>query len=222
MITAELLTYFRGLHGDIASPPYYADALLVSLANEAQQEVARRTRCFVDSTTTDLCVVPVTAGTQAITRDNRIIFIRDVRLSSKPEKLWKIKYRDLDIVESDWLTAEAGEVTHYCVDYQRDKIYFHHKFEVDDTVVLTVVREALKPMNLTDVNPEIPSRWQEKLAHWMAYKTYNNADLEDKYDPEKAKVEYALFETEFGPRVSALDETWFDREHGYDQYEGLV
>jgi hypothetical protein len=210
------------MHGDTASPPYYSDALLVSLANEAQKEVARRTRCFIDSATADLAVITVTAGTQAIDRDPRVIFIRDVRLASKSDKLWKIKYRDLDLVSPDWLTAEAGEVTHYCVDYQRNKIYFHNKFAVGDTVTMTVVREPLTPMDLTAVNPEVPARWQEKLAHWMGYRTYNNADLEDKYDPEKAKTEYALFEAEFGARLSALDETWFDLNHGYDQYEGLV
>lgn len=222
MTTQELLNFFRGMHADSAQPYYYSDAFLLQLANEAQKEVARRTRCFIDSTAAGICVVAVLANDQSFTRDSRIIFVRDVRLASKSDKLWKISYRDLDLCDPGWLTADAADTTHYVLDYQTGKVYFHSKFLVNDTVRMTVVREPLAPMDLASVDPEIPGRWQEKLAHWMAYRAFNTSDLEDKYDPVKGAAELKFFEAEFGPASTALDEQWIDQKHGYDQFEGLA
>ena len=220
MTTQELLNAFRGLHGDTATPYIYSDATLLLYANEAQREACRRARLIVDSTTAAISVIAVSPGDQTITLDPRVIFIRDVRLASKDDPLWKIKYRDLDRLEPGWLTADAADVTHYCTDYQTGKVYFHHKFEAGDTVTMTVIREPAADMNLSGVQPEIQPRYQEKLTHWMAYRALNRSDLEDKFDPERAKVEYAQFEAEFGPPSKAIDEVWTHREHGYDQYEG--
>jgi hypothetical protein len=220
MTTQELLDFFRGMHGDSTLPPYYSDTFLVMLANEAQKEAARRTRCFIDSVTPDLCVFAVTAGDRFVERDPRIIFIRNVRIASRQDFLWKIRYQDLDNIAPDWHNEDPGVPTHYCTDYQTGRVYFHYPFETDDTVTLTVIREPLAPMDLVSVDPEIPARWQEKLAHWMAYRAFNTSDLEDKYEPAKAKVEYALFEAEFGPPSKAIDEQWEDTRHGYDPFEG--
>jgi hypothetical protein len=53
------------------------------------------------------------------------------------------------------------------------------------------------------------------LRHWIAYRAYLKPD-EDTYRPDKAKEAMALFEQEFGPKSSAIDEAWIQRE----QFEG--
>lgn len=68
---------------------------------------------------------------------------------------------------------------------------------------------------------ELPARYHHKLVDWMLYRALLQRDKEEKYDPKSAKDHLDLFEQEFGPRSSAIDETWIRRNHGYDDNEGL-
>lgn len=68
---------------------------------------------------------------------------------------------------------------------------------------------------------EVEDRHQDKLVDWMLYRALSMRDKEEKYDPKAAQDHLDVFESEFGKRSSAIDETWIARQHGYDQNEGL-
>jgi len=72
-----------------------------------------------------------------------------------------------------------------------------------------------------DVGPEIDERFHLRLVDWMLYRAFMSRDRQEKYNPDEAKVRLAEFEAEFGQRSSAIDETWINREHGYQEFEGL-
>jgi hypothetical protein len=68
---------------------------------------------------------------------------------------------------------------------------------------------------------EVEERHQDKLVDWMLYRELSMRDKEEKYDTKAAQDHLDVFESEFGKRSSAIDETWIARQHGYDQDEGL-
>lgn len=223
MTTAELLELFRGLSADNTPKYLWSDDLLCRIATEAEKEAAARSRLLVDSVTPDICVKELDAGTQYMTLDPRIIFVRRVKLASREIPLDKIHRKDLDMILPGWEDEDASETTNYCGNYQNGRIYFITKLPTDDTVRLTVVREPLGPLQLSGParNPEISARYHEKLVHWMFWRTLSMRDVEEKYDPVVAKQQYDEFETVFGPPLTARDEKWFQDEHGYDEFEGL-
>lgn len=223
MTTAELLQLFRGLSADNTPKYLYSDDLLCQLASEAEKEAAARARLIVDSVTEDICVKELDAETRFMELDPRVIFVRRVKLASREIPLAKTHRKDLDMVLPGWEDEDAGETTNYCSNYQNGRIYFIRPLETDDTVRLTVVREPLNALRLSGpaVNPEIPPRYHEKLVHWMLWRALNTRDVEEKYDPVVAKEQYDQFEAVFGPPLRAIDEKWYQDEHGYDEYEGL-
>ena len=223
MTSQELIDFFRGLSADNTVPYLWSDTLLLRLGTEAQKEACRRSRLLVDSSTADLCLMTLPIGTQSITLDKRIIFVRRVKLASADLPLQKIHRKDLDMLAPGWETAGASETVNYCTNYETGKMYFHTKLPAEDTLRMTVIREPLADLALSGpaVNPEIPPRHHEKLVHWMFYRALNMRDVEEKYDPSVAKEELLRFEAEFGPQSRAIDEKWFQDEHGYDDYEGL-
>lgn len=223
MTTAELIAFFRGLHADNTARYLWSDELLCRLAAEAEKEAAARARLLVDSITPDVCVKDLDAGARYMDIDPRVIFIRRVKLASRDIPLAKIHRKDLDMINPGWEDEEPSETTNYCQNYQPGRIYFVSPLPADDTIRLTVVRRPLAALRLSGpaVNPEIPEGYHEKLVHWMGYRALNVRDVEEKYDPVKAKQEKDDFEAVFGPPLRAIDEKWFQDEHGYDEFEGL-
>ena len=223
MTSAQLLEFFRGLAADNTPLFLWSDILLLRLASEGQKEACRRSRLLVDSTTPDLCRFDLPADTQSIILDPRIIFIRRVKLDSAEFPLQKIHRKDLDLSAPGWEDAAASVTTHYCTNYQTGKLYLHTRLPKNDSLRLTVIREPLADLALSGpaVDPEIAPRYHEKLVHWMFYRALNMRDVEEKYDPEVAKEELLRFEAEFGPPSRAIDEKWWQDEHGYDEFEGL-
>lgn len=224
MTTQELIDLFRGLSADNEYKFLYSDETLVRLAAEAEKEAAVRARLLVDSITPDLCVYDIAKDTQYRSLDPRIVFVRRVKLGSKEIPLTKIHRKDLDLYAPGWEDMPADDTTSYCLNYQSGRIYFHSRLPADDTIRLTVVREPLAPLALSGpaINPEIPAYYHEKLVYWMFWRALSTRDVEEKYDPIVAKENYNQFELVFGPPLRAIDRKWFQDEHGYDDYEGLL
>lgn len=227
MTLAQIIAAFRELADDLGTPPLWSDTLVTFWANEAQQEAARRARLLVDQTTVDVCVIDVTAGTHTYAVDPRVIFIRRVKLSSQDSTLAKVDQRDLDLTGPGWESASNSRPGWWLPtgDHQ---IRLYPPPDADDTLTLTVVREPLADMApaivspaTPAVDPEIPARMQYRLVDWIMHRALMVRDKEEKYDPQGSKEHLASFESEFGKRSSAIDETWIARAHGYDEFEGL-
>lgn len=227
MTLGELIQAFRDDMDDNELPPYWTTVQITRFLNQAVTEAARRARLIEDSETESdvegnpICVFTVSTDDQFIALDSRIIQVKRVKLASKDGPLPKIHRADLDIAYPGWQDAASGDVVAYCPDFTKGKLYFFSKFDADDTVSLTVIREPLLPMADEDADsPEIAPRYHEALLDWVKYRALKIFDLKEKYDPVKAAEHLDAFEAEFGKRSSAIDEMWIEREQQYDGFDG--
>lgn len=229
MNLGELCDTARSIAGQRpGSAGFWSDEALRVFANEAETEAAIRARLLLDfdtdndlaDTPAPLCKYPVTAGTSSITLNPLVKFVRRLWLGSRVGRLPPIHIRDLDRCAPDWINPVQGDVIVWCPNWRTGKIRFHNAFAATDFVRIQCIRRPIKAMMSRDDVPEIPADYHLGLVNFMLARGY------DKLDPDtmsKAKVEKytGLFEEQFGKRSSAVDETWIQHEHGYDELEGL-
>lgn len=229
MTLAELIAAARVLADDSTTQSLWTDAELTLYINEAEREVARRLRCLLDSTSADdgatptpapLCVVPVTAGDTFIALHPKILFVRKVKLDSQELPLSRAHVKDLDFTFPTWEEDTEGDTMVYVPNWENRKLRFYFPIQADDTVRLRVVRLPLADMAANDDVPEVDPLHHMSMLSWVLYRMYLKPD-EETEDKAKAKDALAMFENEFGARSSAIDETWIQREHGYDDHEGI-
>jgi hypothetical protein len=230
MNTQEILDLFRGLADDVGTPALWSNTVLLGFLNEAQLEAVRRTRMLEDQDTDEICEIAVVSGTAVYDVDPRVIFIRRVAIDDVETPLVKLDPRDLDKARPTWRTDDEVLYPAFWLPWGNQQIRIEKPL-LNSTMRLWVVREPLEdcrlaepdaePDPITAVSPEIPARYHHKLVDWMLYRALSMRDKEEKYDPKSAADHLALFEQEFGPRSSAIDETWIQRKHGYDEYEGV-
>jgi len=195
-------------------------------ANEAENEAAARARLILDiETATDasnaaLCHYSVAKGAYSITLHPKIIFVKRVRVLSLPVPLPRIHFRDLNMLAPEWEDHAEGSVVAYCPNWQKGKLLFYNAFPASDTVRLQVIRRPLVPMIGPTDSPEIEEQHHMGLVNWMLWRAFDKLDP-DTMNKAKAAKYLDLFEQQFGKRSSAVDETWIQREHGYDEFEGL-
>jgi len=80
------------------------------------------------------------------------------------------------------------------------------------TIKLTVQRLPLRPMRDGNDKPEIRQELHPALVNWMLYRVYGRTDS-DIFDPSKAAVALANFESEFGRKASGRNEEWVRSGH---------
>jgi hypothetical protein len=217
----ELREAIREDLDDLAKPYLWSDAFLNRALDEAESEACRRARLIVDSSDSAVCRIATTLNENTYDLDDRIIFVRRVLSSGRTTPLRKISYKDLDGRYPGW-ESQTGAISHYCLDFTTGKLVTDRKPTASEVVTLslTVVRTPLKGLETDGAEPEIKPRYHFSLRHYAVFLAYMKPD-EDTYRPDKAKMAEALFTQEFGKKSDAKDEAWIEREHGYDQDEGL-
>lgn len=214
MKASEIEDLWRIEMDDTVLPFLWSPEEALDYMNDAQNEAGRRTRAFVDSSTTACCSLTVTTS-GLVTLDPRVLFVRQARIANQmPMRRMNMQ----DMAGCDPMWQDAGASTYplmFITDYETGKLMFHPKPAASVTVLLTVVRDPLVPIASRDSTPELNARYHRTLRHWMAYRAYSKPDAET-YRPDAAKQQLALFEQEFGQKSSAIDELWIQRE----QYEG--
>jgi len=226
MNLGELIETAKELADDSRAAGLWSKDALKVYANEAENEAARRSRLIVDIETAKdanddpVCHYPVLKGDYSITLHPKILFVRRVKIASQPLVLPRVHIKDLDLLAPDWDSHAEGSVVAYCSNWQPRKLLFYNAFDAVDTVKLQVVRLPLVPMIGPDDVPEIDESQHMGLVNWMLFRAFTKPDPDTK-DKVKAKDYLDLFEQQFGKRSSAIDETWIQREHGYDEFEGL-
>lgn len=211
MNAGDVIDIWRRDVDDVAEPQRWSDEEALDFLNDAQNEAARRTRYFVDSTTTavaNLAVTQVSGGLVAL--DTRVLFVRNARFAGKLP-LRRRTMQDMQHENPFWQDAQAATPCAFIPDYQTGKLLFWPAPDADYTALLTVVRDPLSQVGGEDDALELPDRYLRNLRHWMSYRAYTKPD-EETYDPARAGQALALFEQEFGPRSSAIDEAWISRE----------
>lgn len=214
MKAGEIEDLFRSEVDDLVVPYLWSPEEALEYLNDAELEAARRARLFIDSTTT--AVVQVTVPTSGIaTLDPRVLFVRKARIAGRMP-LRRMNAQDMEERDPMWEDASASLYPEVFVpDWESGKLRFHPKPSAERTVLMTVVRDPLTPMLNRAATPEVPARYHRSLRYWMAHRAYLKPD-EETYDPKRAAAMLELFEREFGPKSSAIDEQWINRE----QFEG--
>lgn len=207
----QILAAFRRDIRDTRTPPLVnkddADRYFLQGINE----IARRTRCLVDSTSFS---PTIEAGDPIVRIDPKIISIRRVRVASRAKPLIKATVRDMDEMYPGWESSTTPSTPMFAVvDYETDKLFIYPPSAQADSLVMTVTRESMKESYEDNDVPEIPARWHEGIIDWMKFCAYSNDDS-DLFDPANANKSLGKFEEEFGQRSSAINER-YDFEH-YD------
>lgn len=211
MNAGDVIDIWRRHVDDVATPFLWSDEEVLEYLNDAQNEAARRTRYFVDSTTTAVAQMVVTqASGGLVALDPRVLFVRNARIAASLP-LARRTMQDMQSCDPYWQDAGASKPRVFIPDYQTGKLLFWPAPDADYTVKLTVVRDPLVEVTKEDDPLELPARYLRNLRHWMAYRGYSKPDKET-YDPQRAGQELVLFEQEFGARSSAIDEAWIQRE----------
>lgn len=210
MNAGDIITLFRREVDDEATPYLWSDAEAMEYLNDAHNEACRRLRALVDSSTTAICQLTVpTTGIAVL--DERVLFVRSVRFSGRTP-LRRMNMQDMAEYLPTWEDASATTYPEAFVpDWETGKLRFHPPPSAQLTALLTVVRDPLAEMNSLDDEPEIAARYHRSLRHWMAHRAYLKPDAET-FRPQAAADALALFEREFGPKSSAIDEAWIQRE----------
>lgn len=226
MNLGELISTARSLADDSQADALWSDEELTAYANEGEREAARRSRLILDiDTETDdenqpVCVYPVTTGATTIAPHRKVIFVRRVTLASADLPLQRTRLKDMDLVYPGWESHPASEVITYVPNWRTGKLRFYTAFPADDTVTLQVVRLPLYDMTILEDEPELEDMHHMGIVNWMLFRCFAKPDPDTK-DKVKAADYLAMFEQDFGPRSSAINQAWIQREHGYDDFEGL-
>lgn len=213
MTLAELRKLYRETTGDLEKPYKWLDSEIDEYATDAELEACRRAHLLVDSTS-DAARASVVASDSSVVLDERVIFVRRARLSSRQVPLRIIPAAILDEQFPGWENAQPSTPLMLVPDLDTYGVTLYPPPKTDDVLYLTVVREPLLPLTKPSDSPEIPRRYHRSLLNWMLFRGYSKIDTET-LDKGRAVAAQQLFEQEFGAKSRAIDEHWA-REQYYE------
>lgn len=180
----QLITKARYRLDDNKTPQEWSNDELKGYLNEAINEAAIRSRCIIDSTTEDCCLINVTAGSSAVTVHPSVFDIKRVYDTTNKLELSKISYDDLDKIDSNW-QSKTGKPTHYVYDLnhiydgdRRNSVTLYPVPESSLALNLTVYRTSLNDLDLSDT-PEIPEHQHNDLIWWVCYLAFMRMDINE-------------------------------------------
>ncbi len=208
MNLAGLIATYRVRADDRADPYLHDDEEVTAFANEAEKEAAERSRCFMDSTTEEICRVSLTTGVKTYLLDDRVIDVVSATVRGMHDPL----HRAPDEIELACRHHNPGIPQAYAVIDAGAKLALVLDREAPDPadltgtsyepyLDLTVYRRPLQPMaDPNNDSPEInPSRHTD-LLYWMLYLGYSTRDS-DAQDDQKAATNDARFTLAFGEKI---------------------
>ena len=216
MNLGKIIEAFREEIRDTKKPYLVSDTLAKRYANQAESQVARRSRLIVDSTTDGVAIVGYTANDPIVQIDPRIISIRRARLRSGSNPLLKRKVRDMDCELRGWDSSSNTSTPFVIVvDYESNVLRLYPTPSADGELMMTVTVEPLVEMESISDTPTIAPRNHDGMINWMKFRAYSNNDL-DLYSPENAAKALVLFEQEFGELSGSINE-----QYEFENYDDL-
>lgn len=173
---------------------------LVTFINEAEREVAQRTKCLFDASTAEVVEIAVVAATADYYLHKSITKIRRAKLDLVTLALEQTSWRDQEALKSTWDT-ETGTPYYFVLDWNYGQMRLSPTPVVDDTLRLSVYRYPLEDMAWSGRNsaePEIPVQFQRKMLYWAAHLAYEK-DEPNTEDQTRSTAFEAKFAREFGP-----------------------
>jgi hypothetical protein len=200
MTLESLIRRFRVMTQDKAEPYLFADEDVTEWINEAIEQAAVRGRLIMDDTTTEVCRIDLTVGTQTYPLHEAVFEIVNARLRNATDDEYE-KNR-LSIVSREWLDEKMPywrtytEKAKYVI--QDDKrLRLVGTFAEDSWIELEVYRLPLCPLVGDYDEPEIHKKHHEKLLDWAYHQAYMVPDTEV-FDPEKSRRAEQDFTAYFG------------------------
>lgn len=175
---------------------------IVQYANEAEREAAIRGRLLIDSTTSEVCSIAVTAGECVYPIDERVVMILRGKITGQTLPLMKVPFLLMDEKCTGWEDHE-GVAKAFVTGMDKGRIRLYPTPVADGTLNLTVVRTPLNDMANTSDIPEIPARLHPYLSYWIKHRVYMNQDSEF-FDKNRGDVNLQLFEQKFGANAAEL------------------
>jgi hypothetical protein len=218
MKLGKIVELWRLAVDDTVQPYLWSDSEAIAYAVDAENEACRRARLLIDSSTSEICQLAVTAGDVSKTLDPRVIFIRRAIESGKTMPLARYNMRDLDECRLGW-ESNTGTIDGLVTDWETGKVRLYRIPTANTVINMTVVRLPLTDMNDLEDTPEINARFHEGLINWMIYRAYMKPDKET-YDATRANTALEIFEGEFGRKSGAEEEEWISRQFGADPFDG--
>lgn len=209
MTLAELRLAARMRLDDQISPYLWSDNELNSFINQAVNEACLRARLNVDTSTPDVALIKVVAGTASYAIHRAVFQVERVYLETSAEVLFPFGYADLDQFDQSW-AQRSGRPKYYNLDmnYFMEGGELKHRLTINPTPIinenmrLTVYRLPLEAMSADGDEPDVPLQYQPDLLHWVCHLAYLKQDTE--VSNPKAALEYeARFEQAFGKRRTA-------------------
>ena len=202
MTLTELLQAFRAQADDGVEPYLWSDASITGWLNEAENESCIRAGLLVDTATTSVAVMTVTANNAWITLSPLVLDVTRAVLDSTETLLRCEGPDELDLWEPGWEDA-TGTPESYYLDGARLRLI--PTPTANDSLKLRVRRLPATPLTTASptASPEIPAEHHRGLLDWALFRAFSQRDA-DQAGPGLAEQQLRLFEERFGPRPSAL------------------
>lgn len=197
----DFIIQFRAAAFDEVDPPFWSDEEIVTYLNEAVQEACERAK-LIEDRSMSLTLVP---GQDTYNLHSSVFEIK--RLAFRGRPLHETSVEALDAECPGW-ESRSGLPRCFIFEQasgaQPPKVRLVPTPIAADMASLTVCRGALKPLNpdLTNAQPEIPTRFHERLLDWAMHRAYLKQDAET-FNPNKAEASLSLFVQAFGQRPDA-------------------
>ena len=150
MIVAEILSRVRSQFlDDGRGPQNWTDGDLFDLLGDTIAELCEDAWILDDSSTPEICVIPVVAGTSRYLLDQRVLNIQTAILASSAKPLGKRTKIQLD---PNWRNRPAAKPDIFCTDLDAGYIHILDKPLSSDTLYLSVTRLPVKGMGMTGID----------------------------------------------------------------------
>ena len=210
MNITELISQYRREAVDTTVPYFLSDSEVIGLLNEAVDEACIRKRLLTDTTTADVAVIAVTAGTATYDLDESVVYVPFARLEDDAGDSYRLAPYDrygIERIYPGWRKAAVGVPEILVV--EENLLRLVPEPVADYTLYLEVCRVPLATERLgAGVAPEIVTRpviaamHHRYLVHWVVASALSRPDA-DLFNPGQAEKHEKLFEHYFGQRPDA-------------------
>lgn len=227
MTLKEIRDECRAIARDVAlvdEDLLWSDEEMDRIINRVYYEIARRTKCIYDATTTSVCLIssnPVdhttySAGTldyiwandpdswlyqknvapYLYILDPSILHIEEIKWTKRQWKLTEVSV--VKWQTNPWWEQVIGMPTEYALDLESGKIALNFRSEQSDTLRLAVKRLPLVNLSEDADTPEFKEEYHLLMQNGVLYYMYSKQDAdtidEAKLDDYKAKYELDIDE----------------------------
>jgi len=205
MKASDIITIAREdyLDDTVASAYLWSDKSLLRKLTEAERQACNRANLIYDDTTTGYTRITLVEGQRSYPFSSKLTVIEKVIFDGNI--LEKTTEENLDSSTPSWRTDTGmldKTVTYFI---KGRKIIFSREPDATDAgEVVSLETYRLPDVDITSLSqePEIPEENHRDLLWWVLHECYEKQDA-DTFNQEKEMKYLAMFESVFGPYVTA-------------------